>query len=278
MMCTYKKLLRYETKTSIISLVTMSVLLVVFWGMGLALFGFAKDVPNVLEKYISVIVSGQEFDVELSWLNEERLIKASEIVEKEGLDLINVEGERNHISAEIVIEDYYLCEKLIQQLLEEGIQVYSELFEIIKPIYDDIIFFEQIFFGMTIVMTIAFITILYSGINMVLASRRKYVYMLQMLGYSRSSIRWIYNHIFDLCIIIVFPLAVFFGQFYERYTSDKLMSLFGSNYKFGTQKESMIIAAIIFGMFSLCLNRIFVSSFEWDKRKKTIADCGKEFM
>lgn len=270
------RLLFREVKTNILSLCAFIVLLTVFYGLGTAMLDFSVNIPRKLELYIAAAAPVDEFEIELSWMNEKKLESAGAVAEAYGTELRNIEGEKNHISAETAAPNYSECEQMLEAFSEQGIQAYSEAYESLRPVYDDMIFFRQVFLFLTVVMLLAFFTVQYSGINMVLKRRQSFICMLRMLGYPKKVIRRMYALIFDGSILLVVPSGACLGFVYEKYASSKLTSLFGAEYAIQGSLKVFLICSLILCVVCLIANQLFVLWSDLEERGLSLAEMRKK--
>lgn len=226
----YLRIVLIEIRVNAIKLIVVAGLLSVFGAIAIAMVDYSLTIPEKFDDYIKNLHRDIEFSISASWMDEEKLDFLNDVVEKYNCELIDVSGQDNHISAMVITENFQICKEIVTKCKKVGIEVYSYAYEIIQPIYDDVYFFENIFASLALVMVVAFIFVLFSTVSIIMHSRRRFVSMLNLVGYEEIKIMLMYMlTLLSVLVLSVIP-TYYFAYLYEKYVSKKMGSLFGSNF------------------------------------------------
>ncbi len=110
------RILYLELKTCAIRMSVCILIAVCLMGLAIAMADFSVGIPKALKTYMLLKVDFDSYDVSCRWMNADELDMVQKEVEKENLELIDITGEKNHISAIVSAKDYEQCIRIVDKL------------------------------------------------------------------------------------------------------------------------------------------------------------------
>ena len=219
-------LLFMELRLCGLRMLVMALVASCLMGLSMTLMDYATSIPKALQTYIVFKAEFEEYEVTCDWMNSDELAFVEREVQEEGLSLEEIKGEKNHIHAKFKANNYEQCIRIVDKISTGDFAISSEAYTAIKRLLDDIRFFRELFWGLAIVSSVAYLVFIICGEAMILLREKTRLRILYYLGWSRYRIWGDQMIRFSLYMIPASLFAKLLGKMYEEHASAILRQLF----------------------------------------------------